>query len=135
MTQPLPPAGRGAGRPARPRRRRGAAESLLSIVLVLEAMVLFFLALVVFGRGVLPGPVVLVGLISAIVIMALVSRVLRFGWGLALGWVVQAGLVALGLLEPLMFVVALIFIAIWIFCFVKGRQLDALNRARYPDAV
>jgi hypothetical protein len=136
-----PPAGDGPGAPGarggrgrRPARRRGAAESLLSIVLVLEAMSLFFVMLVVNGRGILPTGVAFGGGIAAIVLIMLVSRTLRWRWGIALGWVVQAGLVACGLLDPVMWVVAALFVAIWTYCLVKGTQLDRLNAARYGEA-
>jgi hypothetical protein len=125
-----PPAGtRPGGR--RPGRRRGAAESLLSIVLVLEALSLFFVMLVVNGRDLLPTAVAFGGGFAAIVVVMLVSRTTRWRWGIALGWVVQAGLVACGLLDPVMYVVAALFVAIWTYCLIKGTQLDRLNAARY----
>ncbi|NII51217.1 DUF4233 domain-containing protein [Frigoribacterium endophyticum] len=134
MTAAPPPEGPPAGtRPAgrRPGRRRGAAESLLSIVLVLEALSLFFVMLVVNGRDLLPTAVAFGGGFAAIVVVMLVSRTTRWRWGIALGWVVQAGLVACGLLDPVMYVVAALFVAIWTYCLIKGTQLDRLNAARY----
>ena len=135
MTTAPPPAGAGAtGRPPRPRRRRGAVESLLSIVLVLEAMTLFFVTLVVFGRQLLPAGVAWGCGFGAIVLTLLISQTLRWRWGVALGWLVQLGLVACGFLDPVMFVVAALFVAIWTYCLVKGTQLDRLNAARYGEA-
>ena len=134
MTAAPPPEGPPAGtRPAgrRPGRRRGAAESLLSIVLVLEALSLFFVMLVVNGRDLLPPAAAFGGGFAAIVVVMLVSRTTRWPWGIALGWVVQAGLVACGLLDPVMYVVAALFVAIWTYCLIKGTQLDRLNAARY----
>ncbi|MCJ0701522.1 DUF4233 domain-containing protein [Frigoribacterium sp. CFBP9039] len=132
MTTVPPPDG-GAPAPGRARRRRGAAESLLSIVLVLEAMSMFFVMLVVNGRDLLPTGVAFGGGLAAIVVMLLVSRVLRHRWGIVLGWIVQAGLIACGLLDPVMYVVAGVFVALWTYCLVKGTQLDRLNAARYGD--
>ena len=129
----VPPPDEGAAAPGRPRRRRGAAESLLSIVLVLEAMSMFFVMLVVNGRDLLPTGVAFGGGLAAIVVMLLVSRVLRHRWGIVLGWIVQAGLIACGLLDPVMYVVAGVFVALWTYCLVKGTQLDRLNAARYGD--
>ncbi len=132
MTEAPPPAGpTGPARPTRRARRRGAAESLLSIVLVLEAMSLFFVMLVVNGRDLLPTGVAFGGGLGAIVLVLLVSRTLRWRWGIALGWVVQLGLVACGLLDPVMYVVAALFVAIWTYCLVKGTQLDRMNAARF----
>ncbi|MBD8703206.1 DUF4233 domain-containing protein [Frigoribacterium sp. CFBP 13712] len=129
----VPPPDEGAPAPGRARRRRGAAESLLSIVLVLEAMSMFFVMLVVNGRDLLPTGVAFGGGLAAIVVMLLVSRVLRHRWGIVLGWIVQAGLIACGLLDPVMYVVAGVFVALWTYCLVKGTQLDRLNAARYGD--
>jgi len=129
----VPPPDEGAAAPGRARRRRGAAESLLSIVLVLEAMSMFFVMLVVNGRDLLPTGVAFGGGLAAIVVMLLVSRVLRHRWGIVLGWIVQAGLIACGLLDPVMYVVAGVFVALWTYCLVKGTQLDRLNAARYGD--
>ncbi len=132
MTEAPPPAGpTGPARPTRRARRRGAAESLLSIVLVLEAMSLFFVMLVVNGRDLLPTGVAFGGGLGAIVLILLVSRTLRWRWGIVLGWVVQLGLVACGLLDPVMYVVAALFVAIWTYCLVKGTQLDRMNAARF----
>jgi len=119
-----------APRQRRPRRERGAAESLLSIVLVLEAISLFFVVLVVFGRQLLPAGVAWGGGVAAIVVVLLVSRVTRYRWGVLLGWLVQLGLVALGVLDPVMFAVAAVFVSLWTFCLVKGTQLDRTNAAR-----
>ena len=132
MTEAPPPADpTGPARPTRRARRRGAAESLLSIVLVLEAMSLFFVMLVVNGRDLLPTGVAFGGGLGAIVLILLVSRTLRWRWGIVLGWVVQLGLVACGLLDPVMYVVAALFVAIWTYCLVKGTQLDRMNAARF----
>jgi hypothetical protein len=53
-----------------------------------------------------------------------VSGLLRYPWGIWLGWILQAALISTGFLLPAMFFVAAIFVGIWVFCFVKGRQLD-----------
>ena len=103
-------------------------------MLVLEAMSLFFVVLVVNGRGLLPPAVAFGGGLGAIVLILLVSRTLRWRWGVALGWLVQLGLVACGFLDPVMFVVAALFVAIWTYCLVKGTQLDRMNAARLRDA-
>jgi hypothetical protein len=46
--------------------------------------------------------------------------------------VLQASLIATGVFLPIMFVVAAAFVAIWIFCFVKGRQLDKAKLGAAP---
>ena len=111
------------------RRQRSASESLLSIALVLEAVLVFFVTLTAFGlRALEPLPAFLGGA-GLIVALVLVSGLLRFRWAVWLGWVLQAALVATGILLPIMFFIGGGFVAIWIYCFVKGRQLDRAKAA------
>lgn len=118
-----------AGRPARQRRERTATQSLLSAALGLEAVVMFFVMLTAFGlKAVSPG-VAFGGGIGFIVALVLVSGLLRHQWGVWLGWALQAALIATGFLLPAMFFVAALFVGIWVFCFVKGRQLDRAKAA------
>lgn len=108
----------------RPRRRRSVTESLLSIVLGLEAILVFFVMLTAFGLKALPPAAAFGGGAALIVALVLGASLLRFRWGVWLGWLLQAVLVATGTILPVMFVVAAVFVAIWIYCFVRGRQLD-----------
>ena len=119
-----------------PRRRRSVTESLLSIVLVLEACVLFFAGLVAFGLKVLepayPAWVALPAAAVLIVIVLATTAVLRFPWGVAIGWVLQAALIALGILLPMMYVIGGGFALLWIYCFTRGRRIDA-SRTTSPQ--
>jgi hypothetical protein len=113
-----------AERAGRPRRRRSVTETLLSIVLLLDAVLIFFVTLTVFGLKALPaGPAFLGGAIFAVLLLAC-ATVLRYRWGIWLGWALQVGLLATGLLLPAMYAVAAMFIAMWVYCFVRGRQID-----------
>lgn len=125
-TIPLP---RGM-RMRRPRPPRGARESLLSIVLVLEAIMVFFPMLVVFGKHELPPAAAFGGGIGFMVVLAIASRSTGRRGGELFGWALQAAILATGIVEPFMFVVGAMFLAFWIFCFVKGGQLDRTNAAR-----
>ncbi|MFM9876297.1 MAG: DUF4233 domain-containing protein [Rhodoglobus sp.] len=116
-------------RPATPRRERTASESLLSIALALESVLVFFVALTAFGLRALEPLPAFIGGAALIVALVLTARLVRYRWGVGLGCVLQAVLLATGILLPIMYVVAAGFIAIWIFCFVKGRQLDAAKAA------
>ena len=116
------------GRSPRPRRERSVTESLLSIVLGLEAVLLFFVILTAFGLKALPPAAAFGGGIALIVALVLIAGVLRFPWGVWLGWIAQATLVATGLVLPIMYFIGAGFVAIWIYCFVKGRQLDTAKR-------
>ena len=113
---------------SRPRRQRSVTESLLSIVLLLEAFVLFFAALTLFGLKVLepafPAWVALVGGGVAILVFLATTAVLRYPLGVVIGWVLQGLLFALGILAPLMFVIGGGFALLWIYCFIRGRRID-----------
>ena len=108
----------------RPRRARSVTESLLSIVLGLEAILVFFLTMTAFGLKVVE-PVVAFGGGAVLVVLLLVGgRVLRYPWGVWVGWALQAVLVATGLVMPLMFLIAAVFVSLWTYCLIKGTQLD-----------
>jgi hypothetical protein len=115
---------------ARQRRQRSATESLLSIALLLEAILVFFVTLVVFGLRVLPAALAFGGGGVLFVLLLLDTRLVRRPAGVWLGWLLQAVLIAIGVIVPLMYFVGALFLAIWIFCFVTGRRLDR-NTADY----
>lgn len=125
-------------RPARPRRARGAAESLGSIVLAFESIIVFLGGLVIFGLGALPAGIrpwwgIVAGTVLAVV-MILTAGMLRHRWGIVLGWVLQ-GVVALGgFLVPSLFFVALIFGGMWAYATIKGASLDARNARLAAEA-
>jgi len=115
-------------RPARPRRRRSTTESLLSIVLLLEAILLFFVTLVLFGLKTVSPALAFGGGAAFVVVILITIALMRWPIGIAIGFAIQAGLVALGLLNPVMYVVGAGFAAFWIWCFVRGRQIDRKRR-------
>ena len=127
MANEAPPLISSSGKPIRTRIRRvrSVSESLLSIVLALEAILVFFVALTVFGLKVLDAPTVLAGAAALIITMLVGGRAVRYSWGVWIGWVLQLALVATGFVFPLMFAVGLGFGGLWIFCFIRGRQIDA----------
>lgn len=106
------------------KRARSTTESLLSIVLLLEAFLVFFAALTAFGLESLPAPVALGGGAGFIVLLVLVGRLVRYPWGVWLGWALQAALIALGLLLPLMYIIGAGFLALYAYCYVTGRSID-----------
>jgi hypothetical protein len=112
-----------ADRPSRPRRERSVTEMLLSIVLVLDAVLIFFVTLTVYGLRALPaGPAFAGGAIFAVLLLG-TAALLRYRWGIWLGWV-QAALLATGVLLPAMYAIAALFIAMWVYCFIRGGQID-----------
>ena len=118
-----------AADPSPPQRRaRGAAESLATIVLGFESIVVFLGGLAIYGLKALPDPVaqwwgIVAGIVVA-VLMILTTRVVRFPWGIALGWALQV-VVALGaILVPSLGLVALIFGGMYGYATIKGASLD-----------
>lgn len=112
----------------RSRRTRTVRESLGSIVLGFEAVIVFLATLVGFGLKVADPVVVLVS--GAVLCLALVATVglLNRLVGFRVGWVLQFVIVASGLLVPIMYVVGGAFVALWTYCMVTGTRLDAQTR-------
>ena len=146
MTDTEPPARRSRRQPASPeaapreRRPRGAVESLATIVLAFESVVVFLGGLAIYGLKALPDPVeqwwgIVAGVVVA-VLMILTTRVVRYPWGIGLGWSLQV-VVALGaILVPSLGLVALIFGGMYGYATIKGAALDrrkAQHLAASPD--
>ena len=106
------------------RRVRSTTESLLSIVLGLEAVLMIFVTLTAFGLKAVPPVTAFVGGGVLLLLLVLTAGLLRFHWGVWLGWVLQAVLIATGILLPIMFLIGAGFVGIWIYCFIKGRDID-----------
>ncbi len=119
-----------AAAPPRQRRARSVSESLLSIVLGLEAFLVFFVTLTAFGLKAIAPVAAFSGGGALIAALVLAAGLLRHRWGVWLGWVLQAVLIATGIVLPIMYVIAAGFVAIWVYCFIKGRQLD---RAKFQS--
>lgn len=115
--------------PRKLRRIRSVTESLLSIVLGLEASLVFFLVLVIFGLKLLDPAIAFGGGAVLFALLLVGGRVLRYPWGVWFAWALQVLLLATGILVPLMFLVAAIFIGIFVYCYVRGTQLDRRNAA------
>jgi hypothetical protein len=114
----------------RVRRQRSLTESLLSIVLGLEAVLVFFIALTVYGLHALPPLEAFLGGAILALVLAAATRVVRYPWGVWVGWALQLVLLATGILLPALYIAAAFFIAMWIFCFVRARQIDRANASR-----
>lgn len=115
------------GAPAKQVRRRGVMESLLTIVHGLEVAALLFGALAVWGvTRDWPGPAAFGGV--ALLLIGTIP-LLRHRWGWVASAVAQLAFAALSLIEPVMVLVALAFLAMWIFCFVRARQIQRQQSA------
>jgi hypothetical protein len=118
------------GAPARrPKRERGALESLLTVTLGMEVLTVIFGTLAINGLDVLPPGVVFGGGGILVLLLLIATRVVRYRWGVWFGHALQVLLLATGFIEVLAAVTAAIFVGFWIYCFVKGTQLDAAKRA------
>ncbi|WP_233255715.1 DUF4233 domain-containing protein [Naasia lichenicola] len=129
MTTAPDPSAAPAGRPGRVRRRRSTTESLGSIVISFEVVIVFLAALVVFGLGRLPAALALGGGGALLLLMIVTVPLLRYPVGVWLGWIAQAVFFAAGFLVSEIFFVAAIFIGIWTYCMVMGGRLDRARRA------
>lgn len=108
-------------------RRRSATEALLSIVLALEALLVFFVTLAVFGLDVLPPGPAFIGGAALLLVLIVAGRLVRYRAGLWLAWALQGVLVATGFLVPLMFFIGAGFVLLFAYCFVTGIRLDRRN--------
>ncbi|WP_248305450.1 DUF4233 domain-containing protein [Agromyces sp. H66] len=127
--QPVPEPAAGPPRPARP--ARSARQTLGTMLLGFEVIVVFLAALVIWGLAptenstfdlppwvaLAAGGVLIVGLIGTI-------GLLRFSWGFVLGWVLQVLIIAAGFLNPAMFIVGAIFGGMWWYGMIAGARID-----------
>ena len=124
------------GRPARVRRERGVTETLLSVVLALEAAVFFFATLAIAGLSGIPTPIVIAGGAGFIVLLIVVALLQRWGWGVVLGGVLQVVFIATGVAHGFMFVIGAVFAGLWVWCLVRARRIEEsrLSAAEGGDA-
>lgn len=112
----------------RPRRVRGAAESLSSIALGTEAIVVFLGGLTVHGLRALPDPIpswwgIVGGTVLAIALV-ISARFTGHRWGIVLGWAWQGIVLVSALLVPAMVFVILVFGGMYAYATIKGAALD-----------
>ena len=118
---------------SRPRRVRGAAESLTSIVLGTEAVVVFLGGLTVHGLRALPEPIpswwgIVGGTVLALAIVVS-ARFTGRRWGIVLGWAWQGVVLLSALLVPAMLFVTLVFGGMFAYATIKGTALDRRRAA------
>lgn len=121
-------------RPGMPKKRRSTKVMFASTVLLLEAFVVFFATLAVFGlrrNEVSPVLILSVGIALSIVLV-LACAVLSKPWGIGLGWILQLVLILAGFVEPMMFLVGALFALAWWYGIRTGIRIDreAAQRAR-----
>ena len=101
-------------------------RALASIVLGFELIVVFLIGMTVFGLGILePRELGIWGGLGLCALIVVALGLMRFGRvGIVLGWVVHGLVLLSGIVLPMALVVGVIFTALWIYCMVKGAQID-----------
>ncbi|MDO4254514.1 MAG: DUF4233 domain-containing protein [Kocuria sp.] len=121
-------------RPNQLKKPRSIRVMFTSTVLTMEAFVVFFGALTVFGLWGAGHPQrwwLLVGGGVLALLFILCCAVLRKPWGMAAGWVLQVLMLFTGFLLPAMFILGAVFVALWWYGVTKGTQMDHENAERY----
>lgn len=119
-------------RPGMPKKRRSVRTMFASTVLTLEAFVVFFGTLVVFGlhrETLSPGIILAGGIVLSAALLGTCALLSRPS-GAVIGWILQLVIIATGFLEWMMFVVGVLFAATWWYGLRAGIRLDRENRER-----
>lgn len=121
--------------------RRGARstqKALASVVLGFELIIVVLIGLTLFGLSVLEpreiGLYIGGGLAVVIIVGLATVRIGRVG--IIIGWAVHALMLATATLLPAALIVGLLFTALWVYCMIKGAQIDrerAAWEAGYRD--
>ena len=119
---------------------RSVRQSLASIVLGFETIVVFLAALVIWGlapteNGSLGPPPWVALAAGGVLILGLIATIglLRYPWAFTLGWVLQVLILATGLLNPAMYFVGVLFGGLWWYCMVVGARIDRDRTAAFAD--
>lgn len=113
-----------------PRRVRGIRESLVAIVLGFEAIVVGLGALTMLGLKSISLVQAIVGGGLVIAVLVFGAVLARFTVGLVLGWLAQAAVMASGFIVGAMFVVGIVFTAMWVYALVQGARIDQAKKSR-----
>lgn len=113
------------------RGERSTQRALASIVLGFELIIVVLIGLTIFGLGTLePRELGLyLGGGLAVVIITALALMRTERTGIILGWAVHVLMLACGFLLPIAVVVGILFGALWVYCMVKGTQIDRNRRA------
>ncbi|MCQ1947269.1 MULTISPECIES: DUF4233 domain-containing protein [unclassified Arthrobacter] len=119
-------------RPGMPKKRRSVKVMFASTVLTLEAFVVLFGTLAVFGlhRDSISPPLLLSGGLLLAVALIGTCALLSKPAGPLIGWILQLVIIASGFLEPMMFLVGVLFAMTWWYGLKAGMRLDRENRER-----
>lgn len=105
---------------------RSTQRALASIVLGFELIIVVLIGLTIFGLALLQPRelgLYLGGGLAVVIIVAL-AVMRREKAGIYLGWAVHVLMLGCGFVLPAAFFVGVIFTALWVYCMVKGAQID-----------
>lgn len=121
----------GAGRESLDKTRK----ALASIVLGFELIIVVLMGLAVFGLALLSPRELGLWLAGGLAFLAAASLAfMRVGkTGIVLGWMLHVCMLGVGFVLPLSLFVTLLFGALWVYCIVRGGQIDR-ERLRGLDA-
>lgn len=114
--------------------RRSARRQFAATILVLEAFVVLFAALVAYGLQAAPTTVVVTVGGAMALALVLVGGMLRWPGGYAAGSVLQLAILLTGLVVPMMFVVGGIFVVLWVVALRLGGRIDRERAEREAAA-
>lgn len=101
-------------------------RALASITLGFELIVVVLIGLAIFGLGLLEPRELGLWLAGGLALACVLALgLMRFGrLGIVLGWIVHALMLATAFIMPMALIVAGLFTALWVFCMIKGAQID-----------
>jgi hypothetical protein len=109
---------------------RSAQRSMCAAMLVLQAVVLGLTTPVMISvSDVGVGTALSVGL-GLTVACLLTAGLLRHRWAFALGWAIQLASLALGLVVTMMFLLGVVFAALWAGAYLLGARVDTERAER-----
>lgn len=112
------------------RRKKPAKPQFTSTILLLEGVLVLFAALTAYGLQVLPAGVIWTVAGIMFVVFVVLSRLVTAPGGYVAGSIAQVLVLACGLVIPMMYLLGVVFIALWISAYRLGARIDA-ERAAY----
>ena len=103
---------------------RSARRSMCATMLALQAVVLGLTTPVMISVAKVDVSAALWVGLGLTVACVLTAGMLRHGWAYAVGWAIQVASVALGLVVPMMFLLGIVFAALWAGAYFLGAKVD-----------
>lgn len=103
---------------------RSAQRSMCAAMLALQAVVLFLTTPVMISVANVDVPTALWVGLGLTVACVLAAGTLRHSWAYAMGWAIQVASIALGFVVPMMFLLGIVFAALWAGAYFLGAKVD-----------